>query len=61
MNESLAKDFDELVKTCGARTRAEVFRRAMATYKALVDVEQSGSLIFVEDEGGENRCQLKLV
>jgi len=55
MNEALASDFDALVADTGASNRSEVFRRAIAAYKALKEAEKRGDSVLLESSEGKLR------
>ena len=55
MNDALASDFDSLVTETGASSRSEVFRRAIAAYKALKDAEKRGDSVLLESSEGQVR------
>lgn len=59
MNEALAEDFDALVNETGASNRSEVFRRAIAAYKALMTAKKQGDSVLIVDnsEGGEAKIR----
>ncbi|MFM7304313.1 MAG: ribbon-helix-helix domain-containing protein [Alphaproteobacteria bacterium] len=59
MNERLAEDFDELAKSEGL-SRAEIFKRAFATYRALKQEADKGAQIIIKEEGKMDRQLIAL-
>jgi metal-responsive CopG/Arc/MetJ family transcriptional regulator len=58
MSESTAKEFEELVEDLGAESKAEVFRRALQTFKSLLDVQKDGGEVLIRKQNGE---EMKLI
>lgn len=54
LNEKLAKDFEELALSEGV-SRAEIFKRAMAAYKIIKQIQNSDAKIVVQRDGQLDR------
>lgn len=54
LNTRFAEDFDELAETEGV-SRAELFKRAIAAYKVLKQVEKNGAQILIREPGQLDR------
>lgn len=60
MNESTARVFKELVEDLGAESMAEVFRRALSTFKALRDQQKNGGKVFIRAKNGKEQQLISL-
>ena len=60
MSESTAREFEELVEDLGAESKAEVFRRALQTFKALRDQQKNGGKVVIRPKNGEEQQLISL-
>ena len=51
MSESTAEEFAELAQDCGS-VHAELFRKALQTFKALYDVQKDGGEVLIKTPDG---------
>lgn len=60
MNESTARELEELVEDLGAESEAEVLRRALQTFKSLRDQQKNGGKVFIRLKNGEEQQLISL-
>ena len=60
MNESTARELEELVEDLGAESEAEVLRRALQTFKSLRDQQKNGGKVFIRLNNGEEQQLISL-
>ena len=60
MDESTAREFDELMKDLRTESKAEVIRRAMQTFKALRDQQKDGGEVLIRPKNGKEQRLISL-